>query len=101
MRISEEDKQAIVSEFKKSFGSDDRLWLFGSRVDDAKKGGDIDLYVQTHLPGEVASRQEGKFRDGMYDQIGEQRIDVVLHLVDTDFHIPIYDIAKQEGIRLV
>lgn len=60
MRISEEDKIAIISEFKKSFSPDDHLWLFGSRVDDTKKGGDIDLYVQTHLPGEIASQPSGR-----------------------------------------
>lgn len=26
----------------------DKIWLFGSRVDDSKKDGNIDLYIETN-----------------------------------------------------
>ena len=101
MRLKQRDVQAIIAEFKKTFGSDDHLWLFGSRVYDDKKGGDIDLYIQTRLPGEEVWARKSKFVTGMWHTIGEQKIDVVLHLVDDPFHLPIYDVAQQEGILLV
>lgn len=100
MRLSEEDVSNIISTFKESFGPRDHLWLFGSRVDDNKKGGDIDLYVQTHLPSQAVWDQETKFVTNLWQKIGEQKIDVVLHLVDNDFHLPIYDVAQKEGILL-
>lgn len=61
MRLREGDHKAIVEIFKKTFPSSDHLWLFGSRADDTKKGGDIDLYIQTHLSGEDAYQQRKRF----------------------------------------
>jgi len=33
------------------FGSKSHVWLFGSRVNDHQKGGDIDLYIEPELQG--------------------------------------------------
>ena len=43
MRLSSQYQQTIKKYFNEFF--DDTIYLFGSRVDDAKKGGDIDLYL--------------------------------------------------------
>jgi hypothetical protein len=48
MRLSQKYIDIITHTFKKYFLSNDRLLLFGSRVDDSKRGGDIDLYIETH-----------------------------------------------------
>jgi hypothetical protein len=101
MRLDDRDVQIMRQSFTSLFGPDDHLWLFGSRVNDAKKGGDIDLYIQTHLPAEDAYRKRQDFVIDLWDKIGEQKIDVVIHLIDTDFHLPIYDVAQQEGVLLV
>ncbi len=100
MRLRESDHKAIVEIFKKTFLNEDHLWLFGSRAYDEKKGGDIDLYIQTYLPGELAEKKRSRFVLDLWDAIGEQKIDVVLHLMNYDFHTPIYDIAQQEGVLL-
>jgi|GEM_PF-143163 len=86
--------------FGSSFGPDDHLWLVGSRADDTKRGGDIDLYIQTHLSGENAYIKRREFVIDLWDKIGEQKIDIVVHLVDTDFHLPIYDVAQKERVQL-
>ena len=44
MRLSEKDIKIIKENTKKIFG-DSKIILFGSRVDDEVKGGDIDLYI--------------------------------------------------------
>ncbi len=44
MRLSEKEIKIIKENTKKIFG-DSKIILFGSRVDDNKKGGDIDLYI--------------------------------------------------------
>ena len=45
MRLSTDQIQAIRQAATDAFGQGTSLWLFGSRVDDAKQGGDIDLLV--------------------------------------------------------
>jgi len=44
MRITEHEKDTII-EAVKNIDPDAKIWLFGSRTDDHKKGGDIDLVV--------------------------------------------------------
>jgi len=77
------------------------LWVFGSRANLNARGGDIDLYVETTLSADEAVERERWFVAELYDKIGEQKIDVVLRLRSSDFHLPIYDVAREEGIQLV
>ena len=47
MRISSKLLAEIIEIFQNKFTADDELYLFGSRTDDNKKGGDIDLFLWT------------------------------------------------------
>ncbi|QEP45089.1 hypothetical protein D5085_07505 [Ectothiorhodospiraceae bacterium BW-2] len=72
------------------------LYLFGSRVDDRLKGGDIDLYIQPEQPTNLAEKRLN-FIAKLYRQLGEQKIDVVIQrrqpkLIDR--------IATEQGILL-
>lgn len=46
MRITQRQRTAIVEATQEIFGEQATVRLFGSRADDAKRGGDIDLHVQ-------------------------------------------------------
>ncbi len=46
MRLSDADIAVIRALVRTRFGQDSRIWLFGSRLDDNARGGDIDLYVE-------------------------------------------------------
>jgi len=46
MRINETEIELISSMARKYFGSDVQVFLFGLRVDNLKKGGDIDLFLK-------------------------------------------------------
>ena len=47
MRLTERQKESIIKAFNEVFSKlEAELWLFGSRVDDNKLGGDIDLLVK-------------------------------------------------------
>lgn len=52
--------------------------LFGSRVDDSKKGGDIDLYLSPAGPADDLFKLKLKFLVDLKSKIGEQKIDLVL-----------------------
>jgi predicted nucleotidyltransferase len=45
MRLTQDEQFLIKRIVAEIFGEDAVLWLFGSRVDDTKRGGDVDLYV--------------------------------------------------------
>jgi predicted nucleotidyltransferase len=101
MRLSEQEISAIKQTFVKYFEPLDELWLFGSRVDDQKKGGDIDLYVVTK-EHDVAKAFKAKisFLVAVKLLIGEQKIDVVIHMPGMN-DASIYKEAKAKGIKLL
>lgn len=101
MRLKEYELTAIREAFCKYFGADDQLYLFGSRADDRKKGGDIDLYVETEETDlNKLLTQKNRFLIEVEQQIGEQKIDVVLHRLKEAEKLPIYKIAREEGVKL-
>ncbi len=75
MRLSDSEVTAITESFKEAFDTG-TIYLFGSRIDDAQKGGDIDLYIQTHDTDKVKRKID--FLVKLKRAIGEQKIDVVL-----------------------
>ncbi len=50
MRISPEQAQAIRHLAQEVAGEDARVRLFGSRLDDRARGGDIDLLLELPMP---------------------------------------------------
>src|SRR5471030_2196758 len=80
MRLTEKELTIIRKTFQEYFSSSDHLWLFGSRVDDSKKGGDIDFYIETmESDTGIAISKRLKFVVALYMSIGDQKIDVVLN----------------------
>lgn len=61
MRITAFQKQLIYENTIKSFGQNAHVWLFGSRVNDLVKGGDIDLYIEPSIQN-AAILMEAKFQ---------------------------------------
>lgn len=102
IRLSIKDSIALEVSFRKSFLKQDRLWLFGSRTKLEGKGGDIDLYIETNAETvNEAANMKSKLWIALTDCIGEQKIDIVLNVLKSAYHIPIYDAAKAGGVRIV
>jgi predicted nucleotidyltransferase len=79
MRLNPKHINIIRAMAQHCFGNDAQVWLFGSRVNDAAKGGDIDLYIEADgTPAECLQR-EMKFYVSLQRQLGLQRIDIVVH----------------------
>jgi hypothetical protein len=102
VRLPDQTLEIMRQLFAKHFLPDDQLWLFGSRVDLNKKGGDIDLYVETDMINyTIASNKKLNFLVELKKNIGDQKIDLVLRLKDDDRNLPIYQVARSEGVRIL
>jgi len=68
---------------KKYFGSDAQVFLFGSRVDNLKKGGDIDLFIKNKNEALFTVELKVQFLAELKSVIGNQKIDVVFDNANT------------------
>lgn len=102
VRLSNNELASLEKLFKQHFLSEDELWLFGSRADLTRKGGDIDLYIETSAKTiEDAIKRKTDFIWELEQAIGEQKIDIVLNMVNFPYGLPIHQIAKTEGVRII
>jgi predicted nucleotidyltransferase len=95
MRLSPVVVQVIKDAFLDVFGNGE-LYLFGSRLDDARKGGDIDLYIATDNRDRLGEKRI-EFLTQIKQHIGDQRIDLV---IERGTNRPIDKIAISEGLLL-
>jgi len=98
MRLSQQYIDIIINIARHQFGSDASVWLFGSRLDDARRGGDIDLLVEVRHPVENKPREAARFAAAIQWRLGDQKIDVIID--DGSHHQPIHDVARQNGKEL-
>ena len=104
MRLTTQERSAIAAAARATFIPGTRVSLFGSRVLDDARGGDIDLLVESPAPMApsewVARRQD--FVARLYRSIGERRIDVVVAgLDDGTAALPIVASAREQAVELV
>ncbi len=96
MRLDSKTQSEIRDSARRFFGAD--VYLFGSRTDDAKRGGDIDLYIETPMSANEAIRSRIAMLGHLYRKIGERKIDLVVNRCGSDQ--PIYQAARQHGQKL-
>jgi predicted nucleotidyltransferase len=78
----------LLKDTLKTISSSAKLYLFGSRVDDNKKGGDIDLLV---VSKDMTKKDLRYLRIEFFKHFGEQKIDIVLD--DGEFNNPFKNIS--------
>jgi predicted nucleotidyltransferase len=101
MRLKTEQVNIIKKAVTDTFGKTARVWLFGSRVDDHNRGGDIDLLIETEETDvRRIVKTELAFLVKLQRQLGEQKIDVLVDYPNRKVTPPIYEVAKQTGILL-
>jgi predicted nucleotidyltransferase len=107
MRLTPSDVAAIKAIVAEHFGTAAVVRLFGSQVDDSRRGSDVDLVVETGEPW--AADGSGLMRElrcqialeaALGDDIaGERRVDLVVQW--TDRPLPsIVAIARAQGVVL-
>jgi predicted nucleotidyltransferase len=99
MRLTPKQIASVRRAVAEIFGDDGEVWLFGSRVDDAERGGDIDLYIESDgTPAEILDR-ELRLYARLQAELGEQKMDLVVRSRDRPDRA-IDRQAKQTGTRL-
>lgn len=96
MRLSPYEVSSIKKAFAETF-KEGKIYLFGSRVNDAKRGGDIDLYLCPTMHYDNEGELKTKFLVTLMDYIGEQKIDVI---IAKDPSRPIEQAALRDGVEL-
>ena len=96
MRLNAKEIRSIIQVAKEIYGEGVEVYLFGSRIDDAKRGGDIDLLVRSGSEKKgVLARLRMIARLKL--ALGDQKIDVIGDHETS----PVAIDALTTGIRLV
>lgn len=95
MRLTPEERTTIQSVFRQYF-PEAKVYLFGSRTDDKKKGGDIDLLVLAKDKPNLTV--DAKIDAELQRKLGEQKIDI---LYEKEDHLTTFgQLAKLRSVPL-
>jgi len=93
MRLHAAERKTILNAVLAE-DSDVMVYLFGSQVDDAARGGDIDLLALSKRIDVIATPE---ILAKLHEHLGDQRIDLAVY---PDFAAPFARLAVKEGMRL-
>ncbi|HET8701291.1 MAG TPA: nucleotidyltransferase domain-containing protein [Nitrococcus sp.] len=96
MRLSREQITAIRDVVCQEAGPEARVRVFGSRLDDERRGGDLDLFVEVNRPvanpAWLAARISGRLTRSMHGR----DVDVVLSAPNLQ-RSAVHAVAEREG----
>ena len=96
MRLDSRTRREIRDAAQRFFGAE--VYLFCSRTDDARRGGDIDLYIEAPMSADQAVRARIAMLGHLYSRIGERKIDLVVNAGGDDRAI--FREARLQGHKL-
>jgi predicted nucleotidyltransferase len=99
MRLPQQTQRIIRDTVQEVFGLDANVKLFGSRINDEARGGDIDLLVELPSAIEEIERKTMLLTARLQLRIGDQPIDVLV-LDPSTPRQGIHEQAAMTGIRL-
>lgn len=99
MRLLEHEINTINTVLTNYFGIDSTITLFGSRVDDSSKGGDIDLLIENNMQESEQLKLKLMSISDIQLKLGDRKIDLITHC-NSDFNDrrDVYLDAKKTGI---
>lgn len=99
MRLSPEQTRAIVAATRAVAGDQARVRLFGSRLDDHARGGDIDLLVEVPHPVAEPAWLAARVTASVQRALGDRKVDVLLIDPLTPLQ-PVHRAAQSQGVLL-
>ena len=94
MRLTQNEVQ-LLKEKLAILSKEAKLYLFGSRIDDSKRGGDIDLFV---VSTKLTKKDLRHLRLAFFKVFGEQKLDILLD--DGNFINPFHKMIAQKAVLL-
>jgi predicted nucleotidyltransferase len=99
MRIPPDYQKIITETAAKVFGESASVLLFGSRLDDDAKGGDVDLLIKLDSPTENKAVLGARYNALLQIKLGLQKFDVLV--IDPSTALKqIHKEALSKGVRL-
>lgn len=80
-------------------GDSARIWLFGSRVRDDARGGDVDLLLELDTPVAEPAQLAASLASRVSRGMDGRRVDVLIKAPNL-MYLPIHSVALAEGVRL-
>jgi len=99
MRLTEYQILAINQIAKQYFGNSARVYLFGSRVDNNRKGGDIDLLIKSRSTTLLTFKNKIQFLVDLKSTIGDRKIDVIFDIKNS-YSGNFLDCIKKQSVEL-
>lgn len=94
----EPDEIAAIRAVVRAVGERAKAHVFGSRVDDRARDGDLDLFIHVE-PGQATIEAESALRDRIEPAVDELKVGIFLHERGRPVP-PIGQIPLQQGILL-
>jgi predicted nucleotidyltransferase len=99
MRLSDTQIATIRQVVLEQAGVAATVRLFGSRLDDAAKGGDVDLLVEIPFPVADPAPLVARIAGRISRALDSRKVDVVLAAPNL-MSLPIHEVARREGCLL-
>ena len=91
MRLTKKEISTI-KENVLSFDEDAKIFLFGSRLNNHAKGGDIDILV---ISEKIGFSEKIKIKTGIFKEIDEQKLDLVIKKDFNDIFVKLIEADLQ------
>lgn len=81
MRLTRQQRQLILSTTRRLVGADVEVRLFGSRLDDTRRGGDLDLLLVS--PASISLLARAELKQALEESL-QLPVDIVTYAQHTD-----------------
>lgn len=99
MRLSPEQIINIRNLTSQLAGATARVWLFGSRVRDDARGGDVDLLLDMDCAVQEPALLSASLAAQVSRSMSGRKVDVLVKAPNL-LHLPIHDVALSQGVQL-
>lgn len=99
MRLAPDQQRIIRETAHELLGPSARVRLFGSRLDDSARGGDVDLLVEVPHPVDHPARAAAELAAAISRRLSGRKVDVIIAAPNLR-RLSIHDVAAREGVPL-